>query len=267
MDLHVGGAGRPNENDYLYSRRAAWFAFVMTCGLMLFDYIDRQVIVSLFPHLKQEWGLSDKQLGALASIVSVTVALGAIPVALIADRASRVKSIAAMAIVWSLASISCMFTRNYGQLLAARGVIGLGEAGYGSVGAAMVALVASDATSTSSEASESGVRVDADERVVTRGDTRLLVTVFEFEAVRTETPSTATSPAADRLSVVSLVSQGLGVALVPEALQASRLPDTVFIPLASESTPYDTYCLWKTARDHAAMEAFLDTVRSAKLVA
>ena len=44
-----------------------------------------------------------------------------------------------MAIVWSLASISCMFTRNYGQLLAARGIVGLGEAGYGSVGAALIA--------------------------------------------------------------------------------------------------------------------------------
>ena len=31
---------------------------------MLFDYIDRQVIVSLFPYLKAEWALSDKQLGA-----------------------------------------------------------------------------------------------------------------------------------------------------------------------------------------------------------
>lgn len=69
------------------------------------------------------------------------------------------------------------------------------------------------------------------------------------------------------LSVVSLVSQGLGVALVPEALQQSRLPDTVFVPLESESTPYDTYCLWKTARDHAAMDAFLATVRSAAGVA
>lgn len=68
------------------------------------------------------------------------------------------------------------------------------------------------------------------------------------------------------LSVVSLVSQGLGVALVPEALQQSRLPDTVFVPLESESTPYDTYCLWKTAHDHAAMDAFLATVRSAKQV-
>ena len=60
---------------------------------MIFDYVDRQVIVSLFPHLKAEWGLSDTQLGALVSVVSVTVAIGGIPVALFADRVSRVKSI------------------------------------------------------------------------------------------------------------------------------------------------------------------------------
>ena len=80
---------------------------------MMFDYIDRQVIVSLFPHLKAEWSLSDKQLGALVSVVSVTVAIAGIPVALFADRVSRVKSIVAMAGMWSLATISCMFTRNY----------------------------------------------------------------------------------------------------------------------------------------------------------
>ena len=113
----------------------------MTLTLMLFDYIDRQVIVSLFPHMKAEWGLSDKQLGALVSIVSVTVALGALPVALVADRMSRVKSIAVMATAWSLATIACMFTRNFGQLLAARAVVGLGEAGYGSVGAALISSV------------------------------------------------------------------------------------------------------------------------------
>ena len=32
---------------------------------------------ALFPHLKAEWGLSDKQLGALVSVVSITVAAGA----------------------------------------------------------------------------------------------------------------------------------------------------------------------------------------------
>lgn len=129
-----------NKTDaYLYSPGAAWFAFAMTVALMLFDYVDRQVIVSLFPHIKAEWQLSDKQLGALVSIVSLTVALGTIPVALIGDRFSRVKSIFVMASAWSLACVSCMFTRNYAQLLTARAVVGAGEAGYGSVGAALIA--------------------------------------------------------------------------------------------------------------------------------
>jgi MFS family permease len=129
----------PSQDDYLFGSGPAWFAMVMTLGLMVFDYVDRQVIVSLFPYLKAEWDLSDKQLGALVSVVSVTVALGALPVALFADRVSRVKSIVAMATIWSLATISCMFTRGYGALVAARSVVGLGEAGYGSVGAALIA--------------------------------------------------------------------------------------------------------------------------------
>jgi predicted MFS family arabinose efflux permease len=137
MTLHT--LPTSGADDYLVGRRAAWFAFAMTFALMLVDYIDRQVIVSLFPYIKTEWGLSDKQLGGLVSVVSVTVALGALPIALIADRTSRVKSIVVMATVWSLATISCMFARNYSLLFAARAFVGLGEAGYGSVGAALIA--------------------------------------------------------------------------------------------------------------------------------
>ena len=139
MALHTLPTTPGGADDYLVGRRAAWFAFAMTFALMLVDYIDRQVIVSLFPHIKTEWGLSDKQLGGLVSVVSVTVAIGALPIALLADRTSRVKSIVVMATVWSLATISCMFARNYGLLFAARSLVGLGEAGYGSVGAALIA--------------------------------------------------------------------------------------------------------------------------------
>ncbi len=130
MDIHSIEKA-PAQDGYLFTRGQAWFAFAMTLALMIFDYVDRQVIVSLFPYLKAEWDLSDKQLGALVSVVSVTVAVGALPVALFADRVSRVKSIVAMAILWSLATISCMWVRGYSQLLAARSVVGLGEAGYG----------------------------------------------------------------------------------------------------------------------------------------
>jgi MFS family permease len=52
-----------------------------------------------------------------------------------------VKSIVAMALAWSLATISCMFTRSYAPLFTARAVVGVGEAGYGSVGAALIASV------------------------------------------------------------------------------------------------------------------------------
>ena len=59
MNLHTPVALAGARDEYIIGRGAAWFAFAMTMGLMLFDYIDRQVIVSLFPYLKAEWALSD----------------------------------------------------------------------------------------------------------------------------------------------------------------------------------------------------------------
>ena len=120
-------------------RRYAWSVFGILFALMVVDYVDRQVVVSMFSHLKAQWDLSDRQLGALVSVVSITVALGAVPLSLLADRWSRVKSIFLMALVWSLATISCAFATSYGQLLGARSFVGLGEAAYGTVGAAMLA--------------------------------------------------------------------------------------------------------------------------------
>jgi MFS transporter, Spinster family, sphingosine-1-phosphate transporter len=136
--MHINEPGAV-ANGFLFGRRSAWFAYAMTVALMIVDYVDRQVIVSMFPYLKAEWNLSDKELGLLVSIISITVALFGIPVAWIADRFGRVKSIVVMAVIWSLACISCMFSQTYAQLLAARAVVGLGEAGYGSVGAAIIA--------------------------------------------------------------------------------------------------------------------------------
>ena len=141
MHLPPSDGSQARNDDFLVSKRYAWFVFAMTFALMLFDYIDRQIVVSMFPHLKAEWDLSDKQLGALVSVVSITVALGTVPLSLIADRWSRVKSIFLMATVWSMATIACAFTRNYGQLFAGRAAIGLGEAGYGSAAGALLASI------------------------------------------------------------------------------------------------------------------------------
>lgn len=122
-------------------RRYAWSVFAILFALMVVDYVDRQVVVSMFPHLKAQWNLSDSQLAGIVSIVSITVALGAVPLSLLADRWSRVKSIFVMVLIWSLATISCAFAGSYVHLLGARSAVGLGEAAYGTVGAALLATL------------------------------------------------------------------------------------------------------------------------------
>jgi DNA-binding transcriptional LysR family regulator len=65
------------------------------------------------------------------------------------------------------------------------------------------------------------------------------------------------------LSVVSLVSQGQGAALVPQALQQSALAGAVFVPLQDVDVRYDTRCLWRSDRDQTALQDFVQAVRLA----
>ena len=67
------------------------------------------------------------------------------------------------------------------------------------------------------------------------------------------------------LSVVSLVSQGLAVALVPAALQQAQLAGAAFVPVKDPhgTLPrYETRCLWNPARDLPALGLFLTAVRA-----
>ena len=119
----------------------AWVVFALTFGLLISDYMARQVLNAVFPLLKAEWSLTDGQLGFLSGIVAVMVGLLTCPISLLADRLGRVKSIAAMAILWSVATLLCGLAQTYGQMLAARVLVGVGEAAYGSVGIAVIISV------------------------------------------------------------------------------------------------------------------------------
>jgi MFS family permease len=59
----------------------------------------------------------------------------------VVDRWSRKKAIGIMAVLWSLATVACAFTKSFGQLFAARTAIGLGEAGYAPGGTAMISAM------------------------------------------------------------------------------------------------------------------------------
>ena len=118
--------------------RYAWVVFALTFGLLISDYMARQVLNAVFPLLKSEWVLSDTQLGLLSGVVAIMVGLLTFPLSLVADRWGRVKSLTAMAILWSLATLLCAVADNYQQMLAGRVLVGVGEAAYGSVGIAVV---------------------------------------------------------------------------------------------------------------------------------
>ncbi|ATU44969.1 multidrug DMT transporter permease [Acinetobacter junii] len=123
------------------TRRYAWIVFALTFGLLISDYMSRQVLNAVFPLIKTEWLLTDSQLGLLSGIVALMVGLLTLPLSLLADKFGRVKSLAAMAVVWSLATLGCAIAQDYQQMLFARFMVGVGEAAYGSVGIAVVVAI------------------------------------------------------------------------------------------------------------------------------
>src|SRR3990167_11487488 len=98
------------------ARPYAWIVFALTFGLLISDYMSRQVLNAVFPMLKGEWALSDGQLGLLSGIVALMVGLLTFPLSLLADRFGRVKSLALMAMLWSLATLGCALAENYQQM-------------------------------------------------------------------------------------------------------------------------------------------------------
>jgi predicted MFS family arabinose efflux permease len=119
----------------------SWIVFALSFGLLISDYMARQVLNAVFPLLKAEWALSDTQLGWLSGVVALMVGLLTFPLSLAADRWGRVRSLALMAALWSLATLFCAVAADYGQMLIGRIMVGVGEAAYGSVGIAVVISV------------------------------------------------------------------------------------------------------------------------------
>lgn len=141
MGAHQYAAASSADTSIGIPRRYAWMVFALTFGLLISDYMSRQVLNAVFPLIKSEWALTDSQLGLLSGIVALMVGLLTLPLSLLADRFGRVKSLTLMAVLWSLATLGCAVAENYQQMFIARFMVGVGEAAYGSVGIAVVVAV------------------------------------------------------------------------------------------------------------------------------
>ena len=66
------------------------------------------------------------------------------------------------------------------------------------------------------------------------------------------------------LSVVSLVSQGMGVSVVPAPLQRSGMAGTVFRPLLEQTMPSEVLAVWKAGSELPARRQFLERILPAR---
>jgi predicted MFS family arabinose efflux permease len=130
-----------DSGGYLVTKKYSYYVFVLLFLLYMFNYMDRMVVVSIFPFLHDDWGISDTQCGLLVSAAYWAILIFSLPFSVLIDRWSRRKTISIMAIMWSLATAACGFTRNFGQLFATRAMIGIGEAGFAPGGTAMISAV------------------------------------------------------------------------------------------------------------------------------
>src|ERR1700722_1588915 len=117
-----------NETGYP-SRPYAWTVVAILIATAVLSYTDRQVLSLLVDPIRGELGISDSQASLLlGTAFAVVYGIAGIPLGILADRTSRRNLIFAGVLVWSCGTLACGFSQTFGQLFAARIVVGLGEA-------------------------------------------------------------------------------------------------------------------------------------------
>lgn len=126
MSIALDTSDIATEKSGTYLRYVLWI-LMLSCAL---NFLDRQIVNILAEPIKKEFGLSDTQLGLLTGFSFAAFhATLCIPVAILADRTSRVSVLAGSVGIWSIATIASGFTTSFIQLLLGRMAVGAGEAG------------------------------------------------------------------------------------------------------------------------------------------
>ena len=102
------------------------------------NYVDRQILYPLFPLIAADFHLTYSQLGLLAVAFSLVHSLGTLPFGRLADRISRKKVISYAVFFWSGATFLSGLATSFRSLVAARALVGIGEAAYTPAGTAMI---------------------------------------------------------------------------------------------------------------------------------
>jgi MFS transporter, Spinster family, sphingosine-1-phosphate transporter len=111
---------------------------LLLTALNLLNYVDRYLVVGVGPPLQKSLGLNDGQFGDITSAFMFGYFLTSPLFGWLGDRYPRKGLIAAGIVVWSLATALSGLTTTYGQMIAARVIVGVGEASYATLGPTII---------------------------------------------------------------------------------------------------------------------------------
>ena len=107
-----------------------WIILAVFWAIYLLNYADRQVLSSVLPLIKQEYQLTDSQLGALSGVFFWVFAPLVLISGNLSDMYSRRTIIVCALIVWSAATAGSGLIAGFAGLLLMRGLTAIGESFY-----------------------------------------------------------------------------------------------------------------------------------------
>jgi MFS family permease len=118
-------------------RRAFWSCKI---GYAL-DAMDTQFLSFVIPALIATWGLTKGEAGLIGTVTLLMSAVGGWVAGILSDRVGRVRTLQITILWFAVFTLACAFAQNFGQLLVARGLMGLGFGGEWTAGAVLIGEV------------------------------------------------------------------------------------------------------------------------------
>jgi predicted MFS family arabinose efflux permease/N-acetylneuraminic acid mutarotase len=119
-----------NERSAIGTPLYAWVVVGLLWVVAVLNYVDRQIIYSVFPLLQAELHLSNVQLGLLSSVFLWVYGLLSPFTGFLADRYGRKRIILTSLLVWSLVTWLTGKVSHFVELLGTRALMGVSEACY-----------------------------------------------------------------------------------------------------------------------------------------
>jgi MFS family permease len=122
--------------------RGAYLVLLALFAINLLNFVDRFILSAVLGSVQDPvrgLGLNDVEGGILGSSFYISYAVFSPLIGWLGDRVTRKYLLAVSVAVWSVATFGSGLAQSFGQMVAARGLLGLGEATYAALAPTLIA--------------------------------------------------------------------------------------------------------------------------------